>query len=69
MTISTSGTFRGIDVNRLTRLVEYACAGGGIVLMKSVNLKQNIGKVPHLVLAEQLIMALKDEEQGAQYDE
>ena len=65
---SIMGTFRGVEVNRLARLIESACAGGGIVLMKSVNLKQNIGKVPHLVLAEMLIMALKEEEQGAQYD-
>ena len=66
---SLLGTFRGIEPNRLVRLIESACAGGRIVLMKHANVTQNLGKDPALVLAEMLILALKEEEMGAQYDD
>lgn len=62
MSSSNIGTFRGVEVNRLARLVERACAGGGIVMMKSCNITQNLGKEPYLVMAEMLIMSLIEEE-------
>lgn len=69
MNVSALGTFRGVEVNRLARLVENACGGARLALMKSVQVTANTGKEPYLILAEQLILALKDEEQGAQYDD
>jgi hypothetical protein len=64
-----NGSFRGVEVNRLARLVENACGGARLSLMKSANVTANLGKEPFLVLAEQLILALREEEQGAQYDD
>jgi len=57
-----SGTFRGVQVNTLALLIQQATATGQIVLMKSVNNINNIGKTPELVLAEHLVMALHDSE-------
>jgi hypothetical protein len=62
MTASTLGTFRGVEPNHLARLVESACGGAGLLIMKSVHVPANTGKEPYLILAEQLIMALQEEE-------
>lgn len=51
--------FRGMQLVELTTLIEEACAGGALQLLKMANVTANVGKTPHLVLAEQLIEAQK----------
>lgn len=50
--------FRGISLNQLALMLEVAAARGGITLMKHTNVRENVGKAPHLVLAEQMIVVL-----------
>jgi hypothetical protein len=69
MAASGLGTFRGVEVVRLARLLHYACDTGAITIMKRVNVAHNLGKEPCMVLAEQLILAIQDEDMGAQYDD
>lgn len=58
-------SFRGVSVVRLSDMLHEAMAIGGLVLMKNASVRENIGKAPCLVLAEQLIEALqRPEEDG-----
>jgi hypothetical protein len=56
--------FRGIPLVQLTQLIEVAAANGALVLMKTANNPKNVGKTPHLVLAEQLIASLNRPPEG-----
>jgi hypothetical protein len=50
--------FRGVYAVELANMLDEAVIHGGLVLMKNVNVRENLGKVPSLVLAEQLIAML-----------
>jgi hypothetical protein len=51
--------FRGISALELSLIIEYAAVSGHITLMKRTNVRDNIGKAPELVLAEQMILATR----------
>jgi hypothetical protein len=55
---STTDTFRGLRVHELAAIVRLAQATGAISMMKQVNVVENLGKAPDLVLAEHMIRAV-----------